>query len=470
MSRVLVVDDEQAICWALQQALTEDGHRVVTVATAEEALKASQSERPDVILMDVRLPGMDGIAALAELRKDPASTPVIIMTAFGSLDIAVGAINSGAFEYLPKPFDLDDAISVIRRALDSAARHPDPLPTAGPEPDDHGPLLGTSPAMQAIFRRIALVAEHEIPVLISGESGTGKELVASVIHQYSRRSSGPFVPVCVPAMNESLVESELFGHARGAFTGAQFERQGLLAAADGGTAFFDEIGDVSPVTQVKLLRVLETRSVTPVGSNSPAATSFRLVAATNRSLEQMVRDGTFREDLYYRLNVFRIELPPLRERGDDAVLLARHFLRRTAGNDRIVFSDDAVRTLQTRPWYGNVRELRNAVEHAVVVTRGRTIGPDAFPEPMCRLAGDSNSTRSLHNSIQDWLAAHELGTSESPGMSLLDRFLAETEPLLLQSALNAADGNRSEAARRLGMHRQTLRERLKRYDMTIDGD
>ncbi|MDA1214381.1 MAG: sigma-54 dependent transcriptional regulator, partial [Planctomycetota bacterium] len=303
MSTVLIVDDEPAICWALEQALTDHGHRVLTAPNGEDALIMAEQTKPDVVLMDVRLPGHDGLTVMKELQQKFAETPVIVMTAFGNLETAVDAVSHGAFEYLTKPFDLDAAVEIIRRAL--APIHS--METRGTDTttDDanRGFLLGVSKPMQTIFRQIALVAERDIPVLITGESGTGKELIATAIHRYGKRSAGPFVPICVPAMSENLIESELFGHVRGAFTGAETERTGLLNLSHGGTAFFDEMGDMTLATQVKLLRVLETKSVFPVGSNLSMTTDFRLVAATNRDVEEMVAAGELREDLYYRLNV-----------------------------------------------------------------------------------------------------------------------------------------------------------------------
>lgn len=468
MSTVLIVDDEASICWALERALSEDGHSVTTAATAEEALDFAESACPNVIMMDIRLPGIDGLSALEKLRSRLGATPVIIMTAFGSLETAVQAINRGAFEYLTKPFDLDEAIEVVRRAL-ASPRHSESGPNSGVvEGSLDEAFLGTSPAIQAVFRKIALVAEHDVPVLISGESGTGKELVATAIHRYSRRSSGPFVPICVPAMSESLLESELFGHARGAFTGALFERQGLLGAAHGGTSFFDEIGDISVPTQVKLLRVLETKAIAPVGSNEPHRTDFRLVAATNRSLEEMVAIGSFREDLFYRLNVFRIEIPPLRERRDDIPLLATHFLRHMDARGNAVLSEEALDELSSRPWYGNVRELRNAIEHAVVVTRSGTIGPDCLPPPTTKTLASGQMRPSLRGAVQHWMREamrHEASTGENEG--LYEYLLAEVEPVMLSEALQVSGGNRREAARLLGIHRQTLREKMRRHGLDV---
>ncbi len=460
MSQVLVVDDEPSICWAFEQALSEEGYDVVTAATAEEALAASADWTPDVILLDVRLPGADGFSALEQLRQRLTETPVVFMTAFGNLETAVQAIGAGAFEYLTKPFDLDDAVDVVRRALESARRK---------RPVDHdssgvavaqGMLVGQSPAMQAVFRQIALVADHDVSVLITGESGTGKELVATALHRYGSRASGPFVPVCVPAMNEALVESELFGHVSGAYTGATAHRIGLLSRAHQGIAFFDEIGDVALATQVKLLRVLETRQVLPVGSNEPVHSDFRLVAATNGNIEALVKAGTFREDLYYRLNVFRIDLPPLRSRLDDIPLLAHHFLNVLHGEGRFDLSAAVIDELQQRPWYGNVRELRNAVEHAAILARSGVIEPECLPPPIKHGPQKSAPKSRLQEAVKQWLAAQTTG--ESDGTGLYEEFLRQAEPLLFEFAMQESDGNRQQAAKLLGMHRETLREKMRR--------
>mgnify|MGYP002622899578 FL=1 len=463
MSSILIVDDEPSICWALQQALTDDGHRVVTTATAEEALQRIGDLKPDVIVMDIRLPGIDGLTALEQLRERIPQTPVIMITAFGSLDTAVKAVNRGVFEYLTKPFDLDEAIGIIRRALESQSHDRDSPETAA----DREPwLLGASPVMQDVFRKIAYVARHDVPVLITGESGTGKELVAAAIHRYSTRSEGPFIPVCVPAMNEAMVESELFGHTKGDFTGAVAERDGLLTAAHGGSAFFDEIGDISLTIQTKLLRVLETKSVVPVGGNLGRNSDFRLVAATNRHLEETVAQGLFREDLFYRLNVYRIEVPPLRERREDISILANHFMRRLDPEGHVWFSDAAVTSLMNRQWKGNVRELRNAVEHAVIVTRSGEIQPDAFPAEVGSGATLVRNPSGLQQLIRDWWSANASPTANPAETgALYEAFLAEVEPLLLTEALAKSDGNRQEAARLLGIHRQTLREKLRKYGL-----
>ncbi|HSG71991.1 MAG TPA: sigma-54 dependent transcriptional regulator, partial [Planctomycetaceae bacterium] len=408
----------------------------------------------------------DGLTALEKLNESLGPTPVIIMTAFGNLETAVQAINRGAFEYLTKPFDLEKTIAVIRRALDSGRANTARLSSPRLAWGDDQVLLGESPSMQAVFRKIALVAEHDVPVLVTGESGTGKELVAEAIHRYSKRSSGPFIPICVPALNESIIESELFGHTRGAFTGAVANRQGLLELSNRGTAFFDEIGEISMAMQVKLLRVLESKAVTPTGGNETQRIDFRLVAATNQDLEAMVEQGIFRRDLYYRLNVFRIEMPSLRQRAEDIPLLAQHFVNRADPSGRVVLSQSTIDELMSRPWHGNVRELRNSIEHAVIVTRSGEIRPDALPSPI-PLESDENLLKdSLAKAIREWCHKH-LGKSSDDveQSSLHELFLSEVEPVLFEAVLRASSGNRKEAARILGMHRQTLRERLKRYEL-----
>lgn len=461
MSRILIVDDEPSIGWALQQALGEEGHDVDLVPSAEDAWQRCKVAAPDVIVMDVRLPGMDGLQAMRQLPRPVRHTPVVIMTAFGNLDTAVRAINSGAFEYLTKPFDLDDAVDVIRRALRAGTSSSCAAVAESASAAIDELLVGASPAMQAVFRRIALAAEHDVPILISGESGTGKELVAQALHRHGGRANGPFVPICVPAMSESLVESELFGHRSGAFTGAAADRTGLLAQAHAGIAFFDEIGDIAPAVQVKLLRVLETRQVIPVGANTPQMCDFRLIAATHRDLQRLVETGAFREDLFYRLSVFRIDLPPLRERREDIPLLARHFLKSLQPCGERSLSEPALMELMRRPWYGNVRELRNAIEHAAILARSGRIEPSDLPPPMPRRREADAPVAPLADAVERWLS--QRATASEGELPLLDAFLREAEPVLVRHALERTGGNRREAAGLLGVHRQTLREKLRRY-------
>ena len=315
MSRILIVDDEASICYALRESLSDDGHDVEVAASAEEGWKVADGGKFDAVMLDVRLPGVDGLTAMRGFRDRIGPAPIIVITAFGNLETAVRAMEGGAFEYLVKPFDLDQAGEVIRRALDAKGNH-----RAGREPAAEvadGTLIGSSPAMQELFRSIALAAPTDVPVLITGESGTGKELVARAIHRHSRHRAGPFLPVCLAALSPGLVERELFGHVKGSFTGADHDRKGLLELAQGGTVLLDEVGDIPLPLQVKLLRAIEHREVTPVGDARPRRAEFRLVAATNRPLGELMAAGQFREDLFFRLSGFPIHIPPLRERPED---------------------------------------------------------------------------------------------------------------------------------------------------------
>ncbi len=469
MTHVLIVDDEPAICWAFKECLSDEGFTVDVAGSAEQALEISDRRTPDVVVMDIRLPGMDGIAALQKLQTKMSSTPVIIMTAFGSLSTAVKAIDGGAFDYLTKPIDLEKAVAVVRQAV-NAAQSASGTPVADDTSHNDELIIGSSPAMQEVFRRIALVAERDVPVLITGESGTGKDLVARAIHQHSRRK-GSFVPVCIPALSESVVESELFGHARGAFTGADQERKGLLELANQGTAFIDEIGDVPLNVQVKLLRTLETHEVRPVGSGTCRTASFRMIAATNRQLEQRVAEGEFRHDLFFRLNVFRIEIPPLRDRVEDIRPLVQRFLQnsRSSGHP-LSISDAAMVELESRAWHGNVRELRNVIESATVVCRGDFIQPEHLPQPVTSLNSDriaapdvrpANSSAALAEVAREWML-EQVRTADADVRDLYEKFLQTVEPELITIALQSTNGHRGSAARLLGMHRETLREKLKR--------
>jgi len=470
MSAVLIVDDEPAICWAFREALAEDGHAVRVVPSAEEALRLTDGGwRPDVVVMDVRLPGQDGISAMRELRGRIGPTPVVVITAFGNLDTAVRAIEEGAFDYLVKPFDLDQAVEVLRRALASrtdgsggAGSERETLPRAET-------LVGSSLPMQQVFKQIALVAASDVPVLITGESGTGKELVARAIHRHSPRRGGPFLPVCIPALNPGLIESELFGHARGSFTGAADDRTGLIELATGGTVLLDEIGDVPASVQVKLLRTIEQREVMPVGGTAPRTLDVRILAATNRPLPALVASGQFREDLYFRLGVFEIPLPPLRERREDIPELVEHFLRPirpTRADAAWRVSAQAHAELASRDWAGNVRELRNAVEHAAIVARGGEILPEHLPAPVPLAAsiGAPVAARAQRE-LTDWTAeaAAQLAADSDP--QLYERFLQLVEPPLLEAVLKHCGGNRAAAAELLGLHRATLRQKMRRHNL-----
>jgi two-component system nitrogen regulation response regulator GlnG len=461
VSHILIVDDEQAVCWALERALTREGHRVAVAASAEQAFVLAQKQRPDAVILDVRLPGLDGLSALGRLRQLSGDAPVIVVTAFGNLSTAVRAVEGGAFDYLAKPFDLDQALEAVGRALQrqppaEQAPPENAAPAAAPEE-----IVGHSPAMQVVFKRIALVAPREACVLITGESGTGKELVARAVHRYSGRRDRPFLPVHIAALNPSLVESELFGHVKGAFTGAAQARAGLLALADGGTVFFDELADVPLPVQAKLLRVLEHNEVLPVGSNQSQPLNVRVLAATHQDLERRVTEGSFRHDLFFRLNVFQVHLPPLRERPEDIVPLAEHFLRRIEPR-ALPLLPDTVRFLTAQPWPGNVRELRNALEHAVIVARGGPLLAEHLPVFAAPPAAADAAGR-LASAVPTWLAERikECGAHEPA--DLYGELLRCVEPALLEDLMRRVQGNRQMAARWLGLNRATVRKLLGRY-------
>jgi DNA-binding NtrC family response regulator len=457
MSHVLIVDDEESICWGLSRLLKESGHDVSVAASAEEALDAVGRRAPDLVVLDVRLPGMDGLSAMQHLTRRAGDIPIIVITAFGNLDVAVAAMRNGAFDYLSKPFDLEQAASAIDRALVHGNQPPsrgEPIPTSM-----HEELLGASPAMQEVFKRIALVAPTDASVLIIGESGTGKELVARAIHRHSLRSAEPFVPIHLASLSPTLVESELFGHVRGSFTGAEDSRQGLLELANGATVFFDEAGDIPPSVQVKLLRVLEQHEVTPVGTTQSRKTSFRVIAATNREGGGNREVSALRRDLYFRLAAFEIVLPPLRERVDDVELLAKAFLNRARDGAaaRARFTPAALDELRRRPWPGNVRQLRHAVEHGVLLARGGQIDIEHLPPSVEDSPGRTVDTQ-LSDSVQAW-AHRQLAGGASHGR-LYQEFLAQVEPSLFDTVLKRTDGNRAAAADELGIHRATLRKKL----------
>ncbi|HKD37682.1 MAG TPA: sigma-54 dependent transcriptional regulator, partial [Pirellulales bacterium] len=404
---ILIVDDEQSICWGLRRLVEGLGHRATIASSAEQGIGSARDEPPDLIMLDVRLPGMDGLAAIEHFRGAAPLAPIVVMTAYGDLATAVSAVRNGAFEYLVKPFDLEVARRVIDRAAQWQGQAGDaPVPKA-PEPHAAG-LVGHSTAMHEVFKRIALVAPSDACVHISGDSGTGKELVARAIHQFSRRSGGPFVAVNVAALNPSVVESELFGHVRGAFTGAEQSHRGLLEQSSGGTIFLDEVADIPPALQVKLLRAVEHGEILPVGSGKPTAIDLRVISATHQNLLDRVRDGSFRHDLLFRLSTFEIAIPPLRDRRDDIQPLAEHFLAVLAEKSHapaVALSVEALAELERRPWYGNVRELKNAVEHALIVARGGTIGVEHLPRPIAAPTGHGGNEQAIAASIRKWVEA-----------------------------------------------------------------
>jgi two-component system nitrogen regulation response regulator GlnG len=470
MGKILIVDDEEAIAWALRKACEREGHTALVAPSAEDGLKLAAAEQPDVAFLDVRLPKMDGLTALARLRSVSPATAAIVITAHGNLATAVKAVEGGAFDYLAKPFDLEQALAALRRALD---RRPPDSPSSDSRPrESDDEFIGRSAPMQAVFKRIALAAPTEACVMITGESGTGKELVARALHANSPRRNKPFLPVHVASLNVNLVESELFGHVRGAFTGADRARPGLLTLADGGTVFLDELGDIPLPVQAKLLRVLERQEVQPVGGSELHRVNVRIISATNANLDEEVKAGRFRHDLFFRLNVYPIHLPPLRDRLEDIPVLAGHFLRRFAPAGKAgPLTGEALTALKSRMWPGNVRELKNALEHAAIVARGEAIRPDHLPSPSD--VGRANTLRErLAGLVRDWARERIISAKPDEPAELHEALLAEVEPALLREVLDQLGGNRLAAGRWLGLARATVRKLIRKYELepVAEGD
>jgi two-component system, NtrC family, nitrogen regulation response regulator GlnG len=454
-----VVDDDASMRWVIERALADDGIECRAFPTVAACRAAFAHARPDVLVSDLRMPGESGLELLAFVGDAHPGVPVIITTAHSDLDAAVDAYGGGAFEYLPKPFDLDELVALVRRAAAHAAP-PDPppaVPATGPD------LVGDAPAMQPVFRAIGRLKRSDVAVLLSGETGTGKELVARALHRHSTRAAGPFVALNAAAIPADLIESELFGHERGAFTGAQQRRVGRFEQADGGTLFLDEIGDMPAAAQTRLLRVLAEREFYRVGGNQPIAVDVRVIAATHQPLQRLVDDGRFRSDLYHRLNVVHLELPPLRARPTDVPLLLAHFLATSAdelGVERKRLEPAVEAWLTRLPWPGNVRELENLCRRLVVMAPGSAIHFDDLPEPL-RPRSDARARLAA----ADWerqLAAWAEAQLASGTTGLAAKAQGAMERALTDAALAHAQGQRGEAARLLGWGRNTLARKLKR--------
>jgi two-component system response regulator AtoC len=448
MSRVLLVDDEPALLFTLKELLKARGHEAALAKSPQEAL--ALVEGVDAVVTDFAMPGMDGVQLLQELHERDASLPVVLLTAHGSERVAVRAMKAGAYEYVTKPFDIDEMGLVIDRALEARALRVQNRRLAA-EKAVGGAIVAESPAMKKLLEAVARVGSKDITVLVRGETGTGKELIAALVHAHSRRSEKPLVRFNCAAIPAELAEAELFGHVKGAFTGADKARRGFFAEADGGTLILDEVGELPPGVQAKLLRVLQDGEIQPVGAGRVEHVDVRVVASTNRDLATDARSGRFREDLYYRLAVVELVVPPLREHREDVPALAAEFARRYAQRFGLTdsrLSPELIATLREESWPGNVRQLENAVARMVALTGGREIGLEAFvrdgtPEPGAETAPDG--TRSLREEVE------------------------AIERSVIVRALAAVAGNQSEAARRLGVSRGTLIDRLHKYGLTSTG-
>ena len=462
MKPVWIVDDDRSIRWVFEKALSREGIAYSSFGSAQEALSALADGPPQVLVSDIRMPGPSGIELLQRVKERHPAVPVIVMTAYSDLDSAVSAFQGGAYEYLPKPFDVDQAVDLIRRALEDSEQGQAAQESSGDVPE----ILGQAQAMQEVFRAVGRLSQSSATVLITGESGTGKELVARALHRHSVRAARPFVAINTAAMPKDLLESELFGHERGAFTGAQQLRRGRFEQADGGTLFLDEIGDMPAELQTRLLRVLSDGTFYRVGGHEQLRANVRVIAATHQDLEQRVREGVFRDDLYHRLNVIRVRIPALRERREDIALLVRHFIARSArelGIEPKRLSEDVLGHLARQDFPGNVRQLENLCHWLNVMAPGQLIGMADLPVEFRGMAAAAAPI--------DWVAALERDVEQrlSRGQTgILDELARQFERSLTSRALARTGGRRIEAAALLGMGRNTITRKIQ--ELGIEGD
>jgi two-component system nitrogen regulation response regulator GlnG len=469
--RVLIADDEDSLRWVLEKGLQQAGYEVTGVKDGEAAVQAFAREPFDLVFVDVRMPGMDGLTALARLRDIRGDVPIVMMTAHGTMDTAIQAMQKGAYDYLAKPFDLDEVVLLAERALAASRLTAEVvrLRTGLAEVWEFGALIGRHPRMQDVYKTIGRIAGSDVTVLLRGESGTGKELVARAIHHYSRRAGRPFVAVSCAAIPGTLLESELFGHERGAFTDAKERRLGKLELATGGTFYLDEVGDMPLDLQTKLLRALQERTIERVGGNESIRIDVRVLAATNRDLDALMKEGKFREDLYYRLNVVTLNLPPLRERRRDIPLLVDHFLAKYRGDlgERGV-APDALNRLVGHGWPGNVRELENVVQRAMVMATGGVILPEHLPIGPVSAAASVAVDATLEEIIERKLIECVRGLRSHASANLYDLMVGLVEKPLLRAVLRETGGNQVRAAQILGINRNTLRKKLTEHDIDPD--
>ena len=462
MNPVWIIDDDRSIRWVFEKALAREGIAHRTFGAAQEALDKLAEETPQVVVSDIRMPGLSGLEFMQQLKARVPSTPVIIMTAYSDLESAVAAFQGGAFEYLPKPFDVDHAVELVRRAIEESRRQVE-VPSAEAQAPE---ILGQAPAMQEVFRAIGRLAQSHATVLITGESGTGKELVALALHRHSPRAAKAFVAINTAAIPKDLLESELFGHERGAFTGAQTMRRGRFEQAEAGTLFLDEIGDMPPDLQTRLLRVLSDAQFYRVGGHTPLTANVRVIAATHQELEARVKQGLFREDLYHRLNVIRLRLPALRERREDIPVLARHFLAKSArdlGVDGKRLTEAALQFFAAREWPGNVRQLENVCHWVTVMAPGQVVDVKDLPP---EVRGDAAAAAAAEG---DWrrVLEREVASRLARGESdIADPLTRDFETVLITKALQHTGGRRIEAAGLLGIGRNTLTRKVQ--ELKID--
>jgi len=459
---VWIVDDDRSIRWVMDKALSSEGVRVTLFESGDNMLQQLQREVPDVVVSDIRMPGINGLELLERVNAEHPELPIIIMTAHSDLDSAVASYKGGAFEYLPKPFDIDEAAALVMRAVEHSREQQQ---QRGEEPEAQTEIIGEAPAMQEVFRAIGRLSQSNITVLINGESGTGKELVANALHQHSPRSSKPFIPLNMAAIPKDLIESELFGHEKGAFTGAASARPGRFEQADGGTLFLDEIGDMPADTQTRLLRVLAEGEFYRVGGHTSVKVDVRIIAATHQDLEKLVQEGRFREDLFHRLNVIRIHIPKLAERREDIPKLTRHFLQSSAEELSVeskLLHPDTEKFLSTLPWPGNVRQLENTCRWLTVMASGREVLVGDLPPELLDQTGDEQVvTSNWEKALRNW-AEKQL---QQGSTSILDSAVPAFEKIMIEAALKQTAGRRRDASLLLGWGRNTLTRKIKELGM-----
>lgn len=458
--RVLIIDDEESICWGLSQLCQQMSLQSERASSAENGLQLFQASRFDLIIMDVRLPGIDGISAIPKFKEIAGQVPIITITAFGDLATAIDAVQQGAFEYIVKPFELEKVKSVIQQALATYSLTVSSKWDNAQKQQTQTGLIGSSLVMQEVFKQIALTTTSASPVLITGESGTGKELTARSIHHFGPTTNGPFVAVNIASLSPTLIESELFGHTKGAFTGAESDRVGLIQQADGGTLFLDEVAEIPADIQAKLLRVLDLGELTPVGSNQSIKTNFRLVSATHQDLLSQINHGDFRHDLFYRLRTFEIKLPPLRQRKEDIPELVHFFLQQNNQSPDVRPSAEFMEVLQAKTWPGNVRELQSVVSRAAAMARTGVLSPDHI-EYNNLSANTAVTAGNLEQQIQSlvvqWTKQNWTVSHAEP---MYEKLISIIDPAILPTAFELSENQYSAASRKLGIHRTTLKKKL----------
>ena len=462
-NRVWIVDDDKSIRWVLERALLKERLDPVCFENARDLLQRLEGDKPDVIISDIRMPGLDGLALLEEIKLKNPDVPVIIMTAFPDLDRVVSSFQGGAYEYLSKPFDIDELLGLVKRAIQ---RHPAELEAATAQDITTDEIIGSAVAMQEVFRAIGRLSGSNLTVLVTGESGVGKELVAQALHRHSPRSQQRFIAINVAAIPRDLLESELFGHEKGAFTGATSQRQGRFEQASGGTLFLDEIGDMPADLQSRLLRVLSTGTYYRVGGHLPLEADVRVIAATNQDLEERVTRGTFREDLFHRLNVIRVHVPALRDRREDIPVLTEHFLRRSSaelGIETKLMLPETREFLNSLDWPGNVRQLENFCRWITVMAPGKEIHLDDLPPELKNANLSVEAAEDWEGTLRHWVKSNLLRGETG----LLGNALPEFERILIEEALQQTGGRRSEAAKLLGWGRNTLTRKIKSLDLKV---